>query len=77
MSKCEQLKTILSNIKVLQSKYRTNCEAIISISTKFPFQVHNRDSSLLGVLGPPVPGHLGALEDGMDGGEVLCHSSGA
>ena len=77
MSKCEQLKTILSNMKVLQSKCSTNCEATISISTQLPFQVHNRDSSLLGVLGSPVPGHLGALEDGVDGGEVLCYTSGA
>ena len=77
MSKCEQLKTVLSDMKVLQSKYSTNCEAIEYISKQIPFQVHNRDRSLLGVLGPPVLGHLGALEDGVDGGEVLCYTSGA
>ena len=77
MSKCEQLNTTLSHMKVLQSKYSTNCEGIISISKQIPFQVHNRDSSLLSVLGSPVPGHLGALEDGVDGGEVLCYTSGA
>ena len=77
MSKCEQLKTILSNMIKLQKKFSTNCEAIISLSTQLPFQVHNRDSSLLSVLGPSVPGHLGALEDGVDGGEVLCYTSGA
>ena len=65
MSKCEQLNNILSNMKVLQKKIITNC------------QVHNRNRSLLGVLGPSVPGHLGALEDGVDGGEVLCYTSGA
>ena len=77
MSKCEQLRTFFFNKKVLQKKFSTNCEAIEYISKQIPFQVHNRDRSLLGVLGPPVLGHLGALEDGVDGGEVLCYTSGA
>ena len=77
MSKCEQLNNILSNMKVSQSKCGTNCDAIKSITKHLLFQVHNRDSSLLGVLGSPVPGHLGALEDGVDRGEVLCYTSGA